>query len=58
MGTNDKDIVFVLDPAVFIEGRSRTPKRSRWLYAKVKTMDGSGRPIEIYKFLKPYNIVE
>ena len=58
MGTNDKDIVFVLDPAVFIEAGADPEKVEGWLYAKVKTMDGSGRPIEIYKFLKPYNIVE
>ena len=57
IGTNDKDIVFVLDPAVFIEAGVDPEKVEGWLYAKVKTMDGSGKPIEIYKFLKPYNIV-
>ena len=58
MGTNDKDIVFALDPAVFIEAGVDPEKVEGWLYAKVKTMDGSGRPVEIYKFLKPYNIVD
>lgn len=56
IGANDKDIVFVLDPAVFIDAGVDPSKLEGWLYAKVKTMDESGKPVEVYKFLKPYNI--
>ncbi|MFA5457678.1 MAG: hypothetical protein WC261_08630 [Synergistaceae bacterium] len=56
IGTNDKDIVFVLDPAVFMDAGVDPSKLEGWLYAKVKTMDESGKPVEVYKFLKPYNI--
>lgn len=56
MRTNDKDIVFVLDPQVFLEAGVNPSQVAGWIFAKVKTMDSKGKPIEIDKFLKPFDL--
>ncbi len=56
MGTNDKDIVYVADPGIFIEAGVEPAKLEGWIFAKVKVMDESGRTIEADKFLKPFSI--
>ena len=56
MSTNDKDIVFVLNPDVFIKAGVDPEKVDGWLFAKVKVDDENGKPIEVDKFLKPFNI--
>lgn len=56
MGTNDKDIVFVLNPQVFIDAGVNPEKVDGWLFAKVKVDDEDGKPIEVDKFLKPFEI--
>ncbi|MBR0598745.1 hypothetical protein [Sinanaerobacter chloroacetimidivorans] len=56
MGTNDKDIVFVLNPQMFIDAGVDPEKVEGWLFAKVKVMDEDGKPIEVDKFLKPFNL--
>ncbi|MFV0518206.1 MAG: hypothetical protein ACK5MV_12490 [Aminipila sp.] len=53
--TNDKDIVFVLDPQAFIDIGVDVENVDGWLFAKVKTMD-NGKKVEVNKLLKPYNI--
>jgi hypothetical protein len=55
MSTNDKDIVFVLNPEPFITAGVEPEKVEGWLYAKVPTMK-DGKKVEVYKFLKPFNI--
>ncbi len=55
MSTNDKDIVFVLNPEPFIKAGVDPEKVEGWLYAKVPTMK-DGKKVEVYKFLKPFNI--
>jgi hypothetical protein len=54
--TNDKDIVFVLDPAPFI-GAGLDPSRVEgWLFAKVPVDDEKGRPIQVDKILKSFDL--
>jgi hypothetical protein len=56
MGHNDKDIVFVLNPKVFIDAGVDPNKVEGWVFAKVETMDAKGKPIKVDKLLKPFNI--
>jgi len=56
MSTNDKDIVFVVDPAQLIDAGVDPEKVEGWVFAKVKVMDENGKPIEVDKFLKPFSI--
>lgn len=56
MSTNDKDIVFVLDPKVFIDAGVDPAKVEGWVFAKVSTMDANNKPIEVDKFLKPFSL--
>ncbi len=56
MATNDKDIVFVVDPKIFTEAGVDPAKVEGWVFAKVKMKDDSGREIEVDKFLKPFDI--
>jgi hypothetical protein len=54
--TNDKDIVFVLNPAPFIEAGADPAKISGWVFAKVTADDETGKPVESDKLLKPFNL--
>ncbi len=56
MKTNDKDIVFVLNPQPFIEAGVNPEKIEGWAYAKVETMDDSGKKIQEDKLLKPFDV--
>lgn len=56
MSKNDKDIVFVLNPQVFIDAGVDAEKVEGWVFAKVETMDKDGKKIEVDKFLKPFNL--
>lgn len=56
MSKNDKDIVFVLNPQMFIDAGVDPEKVEGWAFAKVETMDMSGKKIEVDKFLKPFDI--
>jgi hypothetical protein len=56
IGMNDKDIVFVLNPQVFIDAGVDPEKVEGWIFAKVETMDMKGKKVEVDKFLKPFNI--
>ena len=53
---NDKDIVFVLDPAPFMAAGADPAKIPGWVFAKVDTMDDSGKKVQVDKLLKPFNI--
>jgi len=56
MSKNDKDIVFVLDPQVFIDAGVDPNAVEGWVYAKVPVMDEKGKPIEVDKLLKPFDL--
>ncbi|MDP3057973.1 MAG: hypothetical protein Q8N36_00715 [bacterium] len=56
--TNDKDIVFVLNPTPFIQAGVDPTKIEGWAFLKVPVMDATGKPIQVDKILKPYDIVK
>ena len=53
---NDKDIVFILDPKMFIDAGVEPTKIAGWVFAKVEVMGDNGKKVEVDKFLKPFNI--
>ncbi len=55
MTTNDKDIVFVVNPEPLIKAGVDPSKVEGWVYAKVPTMQ-NGKKVEVYKFLKPFDL--
>jgi hypothetical protein len=56
MTTNDKDIVFVLNPAPFLAAGVDPDKIAGWAFAKVTVDDENGKPVEVDKILKPFNL--
>jgi len=56
MSTNDKDMVFVLNPQPLIDAGVNPAKMTEWLFAKVPLKDKDGKPILLDKFLKPFNV--
>jgi hypothetical protein len=56
MGKNDKDIVWVLNPAPFIAAGVDPAKVQGWSFAKVETKDDAGRTRIDDRFLKPFDI--
>ncbi|MDR0671650.1 MAG: hypothetical protein LBF64_04985 [Oscillospiraceae bacterium] len=56
MAANDKDIVFVLNPEPFRQAGADVSAIEGWTLAMVETMDEAGRPIEVEKLLKPFDI--
>ena len=55
MSTNDKDIVFVLNPEPFINAGVDPDAIEGWVFAKV-TVDVDGKPTEVDKILKPFDL--
>jgi len=56
LATNDKDIVFVLDPAPFITAGTDPARIEGWAFAKVTVDDANGKPVQVDKILKPFNL--
>jgi hypothetical protein len=56
MSKTDKDIVFALDPKVFIDAGADPAAIKGWTLAKVPVMDAKGRKAEVEKLLKPFNL--
>ena len=56
MSTNDKDIVFVVDPELFILAGVDPKQVEGWVYASVEIKDETGKSVEVMKFLKPFDI--
>ncbi|MDR2924310.1 MAG: hypothetical protein LBU85_13365 [Treponema sp.] len=54
--TNDKDIVFVLNPEPFIAAGLDPNRVEGWVYAKVTVDDENGKPIQVDRLLKPFNL--
>ena len=56
VSTNDKDIVFILDPQQFIDAGVDIENIEGWVYGTVKVMDENDNEIEVQKLLKPFNL--
>ena len=56
MQTNDKDIVFVLNPAPFIAAGVDPNRIEGWVFAEITVDDEKGRAIQVDKILKPFNL--
>ncbi len=54
--TNDKDMVFVLNPEPFVNAGVAPDKINGWTFAKVTVDDENGRPVQVDKILKPFNL--
>jgi len=56
LSTNDKDIVFVLNPAPFIAAGADPQRIEGWLFSTVTVDDENGKPIQVDKILKPFDL--
>jgi hypothetical protein len=56
LAANDKDIVFVLDPAPLIAAGADPARISGWTFTKVTVDDENGKPIEVDKVLKSFDL--
>lgn len=56
MTKNDKDIVFVLNPAHLVEAGVDPARLTGWAFAKVPMKDAQGKDVQVDKFLKPYDL--
>ncbi|GHV86806.1 hypothetical protein AGMMS50255_1020 [Spirochaetia bacterium] len=57
MSTNDKDMVFVLNPEPFIAAGVDPNAVSGWAFAPVTVDDENGKPVQVDKILKPFNLL-
>ncbi|MDR1586300.1 MAG: hypothetical protein LBS57_02455 [Treponema sp.] len=57
MNANDKDIVFVLNPEPFINAGTDPDRVAGWAFAKVTVDDADGKPVQVDKLLKPFNLL-
>jgi hypothetical protein len=57
MTVNDKDMVFVLNPLPFINAGVDPAGIAGWVLNKVTVDDENGRPIQVDKLLKPFNLL-
>ncbi len=58
MTTNDKDMVFVLNPEPFIKAGVDPAAVEGWAFAKVQVKDASGKTEEVDKLLKPFELLK
>jgi hypothetical protein len=56
LDSNDKDVVFVLNPAPLAEAGADTSRIEGWLLAEVPVDDENGRPTTALKLLKAFNL--
>lgn len=56
MATNDKDLVFVLNPEAFIKAGVDPSKVKEWVFTQVEVKNEKGEFVKVDKFLKPYNL--
>jgi hypothetical protein len=56
MSVNVKDIVFVLNPEPFINAGVDPNKIEGWAFSKVTVDDENGKPREVDKILKPFDL--
>jgi hypothetical protein len=56
MDSNDKDIVFVLNPEPFIAAGVNPNAVAGWIFTKVTVDDENGKPLAVDKLLKPFDL--
>ena len=56
MATNDKDLVFVLNPQPLIDAGLDPAKVAGWVFAKVEVKDANGKTEQVDKLLKPFSL--
>lgn len=56
MATNDKDMVFVLNPELLEAAGVDPSKVEGWVYTKVEVLDENQKPIEVDKLLQFYDL--
>jgi hypothetical protein len=56
MSTNDKDVVFVLEPSPFIAAGADPVKIAGWAFAEVTVDDANGKPVQVEKILKSFDL--
>jgi hypothetical protein len=56
MSTNDKDIVFILNPDPLRNAGLDPNSVAGWVFAKVTVDDENGKPIQVDKLLKAFNL--
>lgn len=54
--TNDKDIVFVLNPQIFVDAGVNPESIEGWVFAEVEVMDEAGKMMMVEKLLKPFDV--
>lgn len=54
--TNDKDIVFILNPQTFIDAGVDVKAIEGWVFAEVEVMGADGKMTMVEKLLKPFEI--
>jgi hypothetical protein len=55
MASNDKDIVFVLNPEPLINAGLDPNRIDGWTFTKVTVDDENGKPVQVDKILKPFD---
>ncbi|MDR1177510.1 MAG: hypothetical protein LBK64_01645 [Spirochaetaceae bacterium] len=56
MATNDKDMVFALNPEPFIAAGVDPAKIEGWIFTTVTADDANGKPVQLEKILKTFNL--
>jgi hypothetical protein len=56
MAANDKDLVFVLNPEPFLKAGADPNRIEGWIFTKVTVDDENGKPIDVDKILKSFNL--
>jgi hypothetical protein len=56
MDANDKDIVFVLDPAPLARAGADPARIAGWTFTQVTVDDENGKPVQVDKVLKPFDL--
>jgi copper chaperone CopZ len=56
LATNDKDLVFVLNPEPLVKAGLDPNKVEGWTFAKVEVKDANGKAQLVDKLLKPFNL--
>lgn len=56
LATNDKDLVFVLNPEPLIAAGLDPAKLEGWVFAKVEVKDANGQTQQVDKLLRPFDL--
>lgn len=56
LGTNSKDLVFILAPEPLVAAGLDPAKLAGWVFAPVEVKDASGKAIQVEKLLRPFEL--